>query len=337
MIIRKGEFVTITANNNYHAIVAFLSDTIGNVGETPHFANETSARYTFNGTQEFEIKEDCLLYVYKQADSNGAVYYPQKITVKRAELYKRPSNRITRSCVNLVQNINYNSVLDSAGKSVSGNGITTDILSVYLGGNWYQRSRYIHCCCSQNNVYGFNANKVIFLDYKKNVISTSTSVDSAVELPLNCQFVAVEFPSDSVEHFVATNNQSILKTYSPYDQRMLVADRKNHFSEIFNTEGSISHLLDVALSYYPCDYIGLGYGDIATAFDDVVEPVESEFTPAQYEGEKMQMNCSAFVQLCLMGVFYENSRYVKPNGKNKNKNIYRFYLVHENFINKHRV
>ena len=318
--VKAGNKVTIVANSSSYAIIAFLKNTGGGQNEAANFANGTSGRTTIAAgtSQTFNIIEDCLLYVYIQADSTTAKYAPNSILLYETET--KPELTITRQAVNLAKTINLFTGVDNSGKLIADmSHVAVSPVLINIGDDWYKKARYIHACCYTNGAYAFNASKIVFLTDVKAVVSVVTNVLAAVEIPANAYWAVVEFPSGSTMHFVGINNQSLLKTYCAYDEHNLVADSLPIYEKIQNTDGAISHMIDVALDYMPFPYLGMGYGDIATAFDDVVEPVASELpdtSPQHYEGEKLQMNCSTFVMLCLLGVFYKNSRYNTPKGKN---------------------
>ena len=318
--VKADSKVTIVANSSSYAIIAFLRNTAGGQDETANFANGTSGRTTITAgtSQTFGIIEDCLLYVYIQADTTTAKYIPDSISLYETET--KPELTITRQAVNLAKTINLFTGVDNSGKLIADmSHVAVGPVLINNGGDWYKKARYIHACCYTNGAYAFNASKIVFLTDAKAVVSVETSVSSAVEIPETAYWAVVEFPYGSTKHFVGINNQSLLKAYSAYDEHNLVADSLPIYEKIQNTDGAISRMIDVALDYMPYSYRGMGYGDIATAFDDVVEPVESELpdtSPQHYDGEKLQMNCSTFVMLCLLGVFYKNSRYNTPNGKN---------------------
>lgn len=317
--VYAGDKIVITANSTSFALVAFLKDTFGGQDEPTNFANNINSRITIDvGTsQNFEVVEDCLLYVYIQADSITDFFAPEKILLTCSNAPKDNEIKVTRHAVNLAKTVyNFTGVSDS-GKLLSDRyHVAVGPVLIKNGSEWYKNVRYIHACCFNGGLYAFNATKIVFLTDAKSVISISTNISNAIEIPTNAYWAVVEFPTGSTMHFVAINNQSLLKTYSAYDEHNLVADVLPIYDKIQNTDGAISRMIDVALDYMPYPYLGMGYGDIATAFDDAVKPVESEFSPQKYDGEKLQMNCSTFVMLCLMGIFYNNSRYNTPNGKN---------------------
>lgn len=316
--VYAGDKIVITANSTSFALVAFLKDTVGEQDELANFANNTNSRITIDvGTsQTFEVSENCLLYVYIQADTLTDFFAPEKILLTCSNAPK-DEIKVTRHAINLVKTVyNFTGVSDTGKLVFDTSHVAVGPVLIKNGSEWYKKTRYIHACCFNGGLYAFNATKIVFLTDAKSVINISTNISNAIEIPTNAYWAVVEFPVGSTMHFVAINNQSLLKTYSAYDECNLVADVLPIYDKIQNTDGAISRMIDVALDYMPYPYLGMGYGDIATAFDDVVEPVESEFSPQYYDGKKLQMNCSTFVMLCLMGVFYKNSRYNIPSGKN---------------------
>lgn len=311
--VNKGDNILVRANKNVYAIVAFIADVTGAQDDAVIFANGTSARYTIekNTVQSFVVDEHCYLYIYLQSDG-GDVYAPVSVCLQGYTNEKK----ITRNSVNLVDEILLGSIDNSGVFTQDNSHIATKRLQINIGNQWYEKGIYLHCCCLNgvNSQYGFNATKVVFLDAEENVISAETDIDSALTIPVGAYYAIVEFPKSSFEHYVSVSNQTLLHQFAPYDEKLLTNTQSPEYEKVFNNDGAISLMIDVALDYMKRNT--LGYGDIATAFDDVVEPVESEFTPPMYEGEKMQINCSTFVMLCLMGVFYKNSRYYNPSGLN---------------------
>lgn len=317
--VEKGDIISLRANKNFNTILAFINDVTGSQDEAVSFANGTSSRLTVsaNSVQSFTVNERCYLYIYLQADS-GDVYSPLCI----CKTGKEPLLPITRTSVNLVGQVVQASLGNDGSVTQDYAHIVTNKLRINIGNQWYEKGIYLHCCCKlRNGHYGFNATKVVFIGGTNNVIDVVTSIEDVVTIPAGAYSAIVEFSKSSYSHFVCVSNQSILLPYAPYDSKMLTNTESAEYEKIVNIPGSISNMIDVALDYMKRDT--LGYGDIATAFDDVVEPVESEFNPPMYEGEKMQINCSTFVMLCLLGIFYKNSRYYKPDGINIG-NAYKF-------------
>lgn len=77
-----------------------------------------------------------------------------------------------------------------------------------------------------------------------------------------------------------------------------------------NSNGAVTQEFDVAMTYYHND--NLIYGNYHTPFN----------TSAAAQSGKYEIDCSSFVQLCLMGVPYENTRWF--NDKNATVNGYYF-------------
>lgn len=316
--VKNGDRISVKANTSYMAFVAFLSDFSGKAGDPASFANGTSERITIPAgeSRELTVTEDCYFYVYSRTQSLE-VYLPDSVFLFKKKHDDIAEAKMTRQSVNLLKEAKYGFALDARGNLTEDHSAcATEKIKIFVGWNWYQKARYIHCCCYNNGVYGFCADKLLFLDESGSVVGTVTNVSAAVEIPVGAIYAAVQFPGESSMNYIAINNQSILHDYCEYNEDNLDALHNNIYENIVNSEGAISHMIDIALDYIPMSSVGLGYGDIATAYDDIVEPVPSEFTPSQYVGEKMQINCSAFVMLCLEGISYKNSRYNDPDGKN---------------------
>ena len=146
------------------------------------------------------------------------------------------------------------------------------------------------------------------------------------------KYIRVEFPSGSIEHYVSVANDRNVPEYSIYNEDDLFATSKFVADKIHNSDGAVDNLIKTVLSYLhnskQLTYLTntIGYGNIRTAEDQSCEVISDiEFNGARYSGEKMNINCSTFVKLCLEGIKYENSRYeLGTDAKNIPTNGYVF-------------
>jgi hypothetical protein len=231
---------------------------------------------------------------------------------------------ITRFAVNLCDSSKMTSgTLGSSGDIASGSGIVTDFIPIIVGAgtnNW-EKNQFVHVCASvfKTNAFGYRAAKVCTYNASKTYIGTISSVSAVIDkessantsLFANAEYIRVQFASGTTDHYVALSNRPVLPQYSPYDKDSLSATAEAVSPKFHNTDGAISNMIDTALDYVNNHTaLGLGYGDSATAYDETVEPVTCDpWNQGAYTGTKKQINCSTFVQLCLEGVRYANSRY----------------------------
>lgn len=317
--VSKGDVISITANNDYPAFYALLNDVGGQHGTIPNFIAGETERHTIEAkhTETFTIPEDCLLYVYRQADTGDIVYYPSRITIKEANMPTLQTAKRTRFAVNLLrkEDVMLASTIDSNGNVIENLEYKcTPLIALRTGVEWYQKVKYVHCCSLNEEGYAFRAIKAAFYDNLQSLISVVENATSAIEMPDNAEFVRVVFDITDDLMYVATDNRSVIQPYRECSTQDWVKNPNNVYDSISNSDGAISQMIYTALTLMSRS--NLGYGDIATAFDNVVEPVPSEFEPIKYEGEKMQINCSTFAQMCLLGITYDNSRYANPLGRN---------------------
>lgn len=246
---------------------------------------------------------------------------------------------ITRFSVNLCKEDKVTvGTLDSNGAITSGSGIVTDFIPIIVGAgtnNW-EKTQFIHVCASvfKTNAFGYRAAKVCIYNASKGYIGAISSVSAVIDkessentsLFANAAYIRVQFASGTTDHYVALGNRPVLPQYSPYDKESLAATAEAVFPKFHNTDGAISNMIDTALDYVNNHTaLGLGYGDSATAYDETVEPVTCDpWNQGTYTGEKKQINCSTFVQLCLEGVRYANSRYALGSSAKNHGNGYVF-------------
>ena len=208
--------------------------------------------------------------------------------------------------------------LDNSGAVISGGGIVTDFMPAAISG----KTQYIQVCCSAflSSVFGYAATKVCIYNASKTYIGAISSVSAIIDkesqanasLFTNAAYIRVQFASGTTDHYVAMSNKPVLPEYSPYNKEDLTSSADWVAPKWRNTDGSISNMLETALDYIDnLNGLNLGYGDSNTAYDLEVNAVVADpWTANFYQGEKKQINCSCFVQLCLEGVRYSNSRYV---------------------------
>lgn len=231
---------------------------------------------------------------------------------------------ITRFAVNLCNEDKVTTgTLDSNGALASGSDIVTDFIPIIVGvgtNNW-DKTQYLHVCASVflSNVFGYRAAKVCTYNASKTYIGTISSVSAVIDkessanatLFENAAYIRVQFAANTSNHYVALSNLPVLPQYSPYNKADLSQSADSIAPKFRNTDGAISNMLETALDYIDnMDGLNLGYGDSNTAYDAEVNAVTPDpWTAGYYSGSKKQINCSCFVQLCLEGVRYANSRY----------------------------
>lgn len=266
--------------------------------------------------------------VYNGLDSNSTYMalsaYQGKLLKEMIDAKADGDLAITRFAVNLCDSSKMTSgTLGSDGAVASGSGLVTDFIPILVGDgadNW-EKTQYLHVCASVflSNVFGYRAAKVCTYNASKTYIGTISSVSAVIDkessanatLFTNAAYIRVQFAAGTSDHFVALSNKPVLPQYSVYYGEDLSQSGRAAYQSIRNTDGAIHNMLETALDYIDnMDGLNLGYGDSNTAYDAEVNAVTPDpWTSNFYQGEKKQINCSCFVQLCLEGVRYANSRY----------------------------
>ena len=262
---------------------------------------------------------------YPIADNLTTDSAQQALSAKQGVMLKdmiRGLDEVTRFSVNLCDERETDSgTLDSNGAIASGSDIVTDFISIVNGTDGWDKTQYLHVCATvfMSNAFGYRAAKVCTYNASKTYIGTISSVSAVIDkessanasLFANAAYIRVQFASGTTDHFVAVNNKPVLPQYSVYYGEDLSQSGKAAYQSIRNTDGAVSNMLETALDYIDnMDGLNLGYGDSNTAYDAEVNAVTPDpWTAGYYSGSKKQINCSCFVQLCLEGVRYANSRY----------------------------
>lgn len=224
------------------------------------------------------------------------------------------ANKVTRSCVNLIDEnrLQFNVRLDLQGKVVQDNSYScvTDYLIVNNGSRWYQKTIYLQTCCEIDGVFDFCAERVVFYDYKRSFLNSFVidNPQAAIEIPSNAYFAKVQFSEKSTKYYAAITNRSVKNNYTPYSVSNLYKCNEKLYEKVSNTDGAISLVLSTGY-----DYIGrnLGFGSYHTAYN--TNCIKAESYDGSYTGLKYQIDCSAFAELALTGVPYNDSRYFKGN------------------------
>lgn len=240
---------------------------------------------------------------------------------------------ITRFAVNMCNEDKIASgTLDNSGEVTSGSGLVTDFMPCEISAS----TQYIQVCCSVflSSAFGYRAVKVCTYNASKTYIGTISSVSAVIDkessanatLFTNAAYIRVQFAEGTTDHYVALTNKPVLPQYSPYNKADLAASADWSAPKFRNTDGAVSNMLETALDYINnLDRkvngvqvgLNLGYGDSNTAYDIEVNAVTPDpWTLNFYQDNKKQINCSCFVQLCLEGVRYSNSRYVLGSSAN---------------------
>lgn len=263
---------------------------------------------------------------YPIADNLTTESAQQSLSAKQGKRMKdmiRGLDDVTRFSVNLCdERETANGTLDNNGALASGSDIVTDFISIVNGTDGWDKTQYLHVCASVflSNVFGYRAAKVCTYNASKTYIGTISSVSAVIDkessanatLFANAAYIRVQFAAGTSDHYVTVNNKPVLPQYSVYYGDDLSQSGKAAYQSIRNTDGAVSNMLETALDYIDnMDGLNLGYGDSNTAYDLEVNAVTPDpWTAGFYSGSKKQINCSCFVQLCLEGVRYANSRYV---------------------------
>lgn len=262
---------------------------------------------------------------YPIADNLTTDSAQQALSAKQGVMLKdmiRGLDEVTRFSVNLCDERDTASgTLDSNGAIASGSDIVTDFISIVNGTDGWDKTQYLHVCATvfMSNAFGYRAAKVCTYNASKTYIGTISSVSAVIDkessanasLFANAAYIRVQFAAGTSDHFVALSNKPVLPQYSVYYGEDLSQSGRAAYQSIRNTDGAIHNMLETALDYIDnMDGLNLGYGDSNTAYDAEVNAVTPDpWTSNFYQGEKKQINCSCFVQLCLEGVRYANSRY----------------------------
>lgn len=317
--VTKGWKVRMTAKNSQPAYCYFV-DSIGSVNDPCSAERHLAAAGT---TIEITVEEDCLLWVAAYLTPD---YFPANLTIVKYVLGDGEDEAvIERYAVNLCNaDMMKNGTLDNNGDITTGSGLVTDFMPTKVGTerHRYQKTQFVLACSSVflSSTFAFGAVKVCLYDSTKTYIGAISDVstyidkesDANADLFSTAHYMRVQFAAGTSDHYVALSNKPVLPQYTPYNKENFIASKNVIYDKYHNSDGAISNMLETSLDYINnCLALGLGYGDSATAHDLLVEPVTPDpWSPNAYEGEKKQINCSTFVQLCLEGVRYKNSRYV---------------------------
>ena len=227
-------------------------------------------------------------------------------------------NKYTRSCVNLIneRSIQFDRKLNDKGQVIKkGNreSLVTGYVNVFLGDLWYEKVIYLQTCCELNGIYGFSSQRVVFYDEKKDAILDKV-VDNprtAIKIPDGARYARIQYPSEATKLYAAVTNRSIINAYSKYDERLFYRAQNEGFHSVVNSDGAISLLLKTGFDYLGRYAADMGYGCYHTAFNtDCIKDISYD---GSYQGEKYQIDCSSFVLAALLGITYNNSRYVLGN------------------------
>ena len=328
-----GEVLKIKALSDRSVVFALVSS-FGEVDSTPNYAQFNERQVVSQGEERTVIVEvDCILWVYAYLDANTCVF-PEKLVVR--ELVFENTNKITRYGINLFDDSEFESgTLDTSGNVASGSDIVTDFVKIGVDNDW--KTQYLHICSTNpsTHTFAFDAKRVCTYTAKKVFIGYIDTVSAAIDkesvgnAPIfaDAHYVRVQFASNRENLYIANNNFTKLPDYSKFDIASLTTITSFVADGIHNSDGAVTNMIDTALDYINnLSTLDLGYGDSNTAFDQTVEAVTADpWNPGRYEGEKKQINCSGFVQLCLQGIRYRNSRYVSgSSGMNIGINGYKF-------------
>lgn len=336
MPVKAGQMVTMVARNNQTTRYALVSS-IGASGASPSFVDMTSRQEVNPGEQaSFIVKHDCILWVYNAIDSNTYVF-PSKLVVSYDSVDNAENaGGITRFAVNLVdEGVVVSGTLSDTGALETGSSRVTDFLPIYLGMKSYEKTQYIHACGYVDGVFAFGAQRICTYGATQEFIGYVDSIDAALDkesvdnasIFADARYIRVQFASGTSRLYVACQNNTLLPEYSVYDKDSLTATKMFNADKVRNSDGAITNMIRTALDYVNAGSVTqLGYGDSNTAFDQTVNAVTPDpWNSDRYTGEHKQINCSAFVQLCLQGIRFLNSRYVSGSeGINYGINGYRF-------------
>ncbi len=134
-------------------------------------------------------------------------------------------------------------------------------------------------------------------------------------IPAGARFVRVTFvTTDSKNYYVGFQNKTTLPDYSPYSPKIPYDVLEEPATFVENTDGAVTNLLNVAMQYVR--NAEFGYESDHTLFDDECGG-KYPTTRGYYEGNKYQIDCSAFVKACLDGIPVMGSRYIDGNSDNE--------------------
>lgn len=311
--VLRNDTVRLVANDDATAIVAIVRR-IGNAGDDADFGVGFSGRETIAAGTEYKItvQENGILYLYDEQDA-FTTHFPKSVDIRRLG-----DTAVTRYAVNLCDELHVTAGVLDGGDIVDGASLVTDYLP--LRG---RPTQYLHVLCTTpTSSFAYAAERIAVYTAQCEYLGAIEQVTAAVDMesPENASlfggdgYIRVQFPKSSLNMFVSRSNKRVMPEYSKYDISSLNGTTQYLADGIVNGSGAITHMLRTALSYVNRGSVtGLGYGDSATLFDQEVKAVTPDPWNADfYDGERKQINCSGFVQACLQGVSFENSRYVGP-------------------------
>lgn len=196
---------------------------------------------------------------------------------------------------------------------------------IHIPNHYADKMRYVMGLSVRNGVWGAWARQLAFYDVNSKFISMWEMGDDNPDfgstvairaVPSNAEYVRVCFLTSETRHMVTFSTNSVIPSYSPFQPKIHGKEIPNLYDNVQNTDGAVSNMLVTALDYaYDSE---IRYGSNHTLFDDVCggkfEP--SAWKPDAYTGTAYQMDCSAFVEACLLGIRFKNSRYIASNTRN---------------------
>lgn len=205
----------------------------------------------------------------------------------------------------------YNNDAVSQGKKIDSDGMEesdadykcTDYISIPTK---YGRPLNYSFAFTEN---GYTGVTIAFYDEQKTHIENDVP-DGAVSTPDNAYYVKVVFPVSAEKCSVNFSTESIVPQYVKPRKYLTYQHDLFSYDKNIVSDGAMTAMAKTALKYINNpDY---KYGTAHTAFsDECIWTTKDEGTAASsYEGEAYQVDCSTFVQLILMGIVPECSRYL---------------------------
>lgn len=170
------------------------------------------------------------------------------------------------------------------------------------------------------NIYNFTNNRVITIEPSTSITRTDVIyIDNNGEIKYlrdykNANPINIDDGLIMAEILVRASSTKIYGQ-DVYDKRIIKKTNNElyhdivKFKNIVNTDGAISNMIDTAMTYV--DSLDFVYGNNKTLYND---------DPSKNIDGKHEIDCSSFVQACLEGITYENSRYKNKYNYKRNSN-----------------
>lgn len=153
-------------------------------------------------------------------------------------------------------------------------------------------------------------------------INSDESNTGIKQLPAGTNYVRVCFMiSDQKYFYVGFQQNTVPPTFDYCEQKIPGNIIPSLNKVVNNTDSSVTALLKTAMDYY--GNLNFQYGNNHTLFDDVCGDKFEPNTSPNFNGSSgwpcdkaYHIDCSSFVQACLEGISFKNSRYINSNNYN---------------------